>query len=145
MHTRVTINAAATTSRITNAGRPTPVIIADMLLLSCADLLAAASVTLTIVVDDGSSVYSTPQLFANGLLGRGEKIGLIFAAATNHDEYLGGGLYFVTPFGSHGSRTSALLFRSHSAPNKAPINIDDENTRQCATSGCRAQFGRTRS
>ena len=89
MHTRVTINAAATTSRIANAGRPTPVIIADMLLLSCADMLAAASVTLTIVVVDGSSVYSTPQLFANGLLGRGEKIGLIFAAATSHDEYLG--------------------------------------------------------
>jgi hypothetical protein len=28
-----------------------------------------------------------------------------------------------------------LLFRSHSAPNEAPINVDDEYTRQRATLG----------
>jgi hemolysin activation/secretion protein len=291
MRTLVTINAAATHTRIVHVRRLTPVIIAGLLALSCADGLAAAPVTLTTVVVDGSSVYSAPQLFAtyrdqlarpisgdgahaivaaltdlyvrdgyvkpelvvddaligrgvlhlrvyeaqvtnvvfegdggrfrdaldeigarlentrplrredvpkalremrqiaglavtattrrdtavrnafelvvraefspldgvvrmnnrgtdqvgpaflmgqvfaNGLLGRGEKIGLIFAAATDHEEYLGGGLYFDTPFGSRGSRTSALLFSSHSAPNEAPVNLDEVFTRQRATLG----------
>jgi len=85
--------------------------------------------------DQVGPAFLMGQLFANGLLGRGEKIGLIFAAATDHEEYLGGGLYFDTPFGSRGSRTSALLFRSHSAPNEAPINVDDVYTRQRATLG----------
>jgi len=85
--------------------------------------------------DQVGPAFLTGQMFANGLLGRGEKVGLIFAAATDHEEYLGGGLYLETPFGSHGSRTSALLFRSHSAPNEAPVNLDDEYTRQRATIG----------
>ena len=50
--------------------------------------------------DQVGPAFLMGQMFANGLLGRGEKIGLIFAAATDHDEYLGGGLYFDTPFGS---------------------------------------------
>lgn len=73
------------------------------------------------------------QLFANGLLGGQEKIGLIFAAATDHDEYLGGGLYFDTALGTGGTRINALLFGSHSAPNEAPLNLDDEYTRERAT------------
>jgi hemolysin activation/secretion protein len=73
------------------------------------------------------------QLFANGLLGRGEKIGLIFAAATDHDEYLGGGLYFDTALGDRGTRGNVMLFRSHSAPNEAPFNLDDEYTHQRVT------------
>jgi hemolysin activation/secretion protein len=73
------------------------------------------------------------QLFANGLLGHPEKIGLIFAAATDHDEYLGGGLYFDTALGGGGTRGNALVFRSHSAPNEAPVNFDDEYTRERVT------------
>ena len=73
------------------------------------------------------------QVFANGLLGHEEKIGLIFAAATDHEEYLGGGLFFDTPLGGDGTRGNALLFRSHSAPNEAPVNFDDEYTRERAT------------
>ena len=46
--------------------------------------------------DQVGPAFLLGQVFANGLLGRGEKIGLIFAAATDHDEYLGGGLYFDT-------------------------------------------------
>jgi len=85
--------------------------------------------------DEVGPAFLLGQLFANGLLGRGEKIGLIFAAATDHDEYLGGGLYLDAPFGAHGMRGNALLFSSHSAPNEAPFNLDDEYTRQRATMG----------
>ena len=85
--------------------------------------------------DQVGPAFLLGQVFANGLLGRGEKIGLIFAAANDHDEYLGGGLYFDAPFGSEGTRGNALLFHSHSAPHEAPFNLDDEYTRQRATMG----------
>jgi hemolysin activation/secretion protein len=83
--------------------------------------------------DQVGPLFMLGQVFANGLLGRQEKIGLIFAAATDHDEYLGGGLYLDTPLGGHGTRANALLFSSHSAPNEAPVNLGDEYTRDRAT------------
>src|SRR5690349_17367372 len=83
--------------------------------------------------DQVGPAFMLGQVFANGLLGGQEKIGLIFASATNHDEYLGGGLYFDTPFGDSGMRGNALLFRSHSAPNEAPVNLDDEYVRERLT------------
>src|SRR4051812_33347452 len=61
------------------------------------------------------------QLFANGLLGHEEKLGLIFAAATDPEEYLGAGLYVDTPVGGGATHVNMLLFRSHSAPNEAPV------------------------
>jgi hemolysin activation/secretion protein len=70
------------------------------------------------------------QLFVNGLLGGQEKVGLIFAAATDHDEYLGGGLYLDTPIGENGARVNALVFNSHSAPNETPVNLTDEYARK---------------
>lgn len=72
------------------------------------------------------------QVFVNGLLGRQEKIGLIFAAATNHDEYLGGGLFAEAALGGGDTRGSVLLFRSRSAPNEAPANLDDRYSRERA-------------
>jgi hemolysin activation/secretion protein len=83
--------------------------------------------------DQVGPVFLLGQVFANGMLGFGEKIGLIFAAATDHDEYLGGGLFFDAPLGSRGTRANALLFSSHSAPNEAPVNLDDEYVRARAT------------
>lgn len=83
--------------------------------------------------DQVGPAFMLGQVFANGLLGHQEKIGLIFAAATNHDEYLGGGLYVDTALGTGGVRGNALLFRSHSAPNEAPVNLDDEYTRERLT------------
>jgi len=83
--------------------------------------------------DQVGPAFMLGQVFANGLLGRQEKIGFIFAAATDHDEYLGGGLYVDTALGSGGTRGNALLFRSHSAPNEAPVNLDDEYTRERLT------------
>jgi hemolysin activation/secretion protein len=83
--------------------------------------------------DQVGPAFMLGQVFANGLFGRGEKVGLIFAAATDHEEFLGGGLFFETPFGAKGTRANALLFRSHSAPNEAPVNLDDEYTRERLT------------
>ena len=83
--------------------------------------------------DQVGPAFLLGQVFANGMLGFEEKIGLIFAAATDHDEYLGGGLFFDAPLGSRGTRGNALLFSSHSAPNEAPVNRDDEYTRERAT------------
>lgn len=83
--------------------------------------------------DQVGPAFMLGQVFANGLLGRQEKIGLIFAAAADHDEYLGGGLYFDTALGETGTRINALLFGSHSAPNEAPLDLDDDYVRERAT------------
>ncbi|HEU5138262.1 MAG TPA: ShlB/FhaC/HecB family hemolysin secretion/activation protein [Steroidobacteraceae bacterium] len=83
--------------------------------------------------DQVGPAFLLGQLFANGLFGGQEKVGLIYAAATDHDEYLGGGLYIDTALGSAGTRGNALLFRSHSAPNEEPVNLDDEYTRERLT------------
>ncbi|MEJ0086532.1 MAG: ShlB/FhaC/HecB family hemolysin secretion/activation protein [Pseudomonadota bacterium] len=83
--------------------------------------------------DQVGPLFLLGQVFANGLFGHQEKIGLIFAAATDHEEYLGGGLYLDTPLGDRGTRANALVFSSHSAPNEAPVNLDDEYTRERAT------------
>ena len=80
----------------------------------------------------GSGIHARPGV-CRQLARSQEKIGLIFAAATDHDEYLGGGLYFDTGLGDTGTRGNALLFRSHSAPNEAPVNLDDEYTRERLT------------
>jgi hemolysin activation/secretion protein len=73
------------------------------------------------------------QVFVNGVFGGQDKLGLIFASATDPDEYLGGGLYFDTPIGDAGTRASSLLFRSDSAPNEAPVNFDADYARERAT------------
>ncbi len=73
------------------------------------------------------------QVFANGLFGRGEKTGLIFAAATDPSEYLGGGLFFDSPLNSSGTRGNLLLFTSRSAPNESPVNLPDEYARERTT------------
>ena len=85
--------------------------------------------------DQVGPAFLMGQMFVNGLLGRGEKIGLVFAAANDHEEYLGGGLYIDAPLGSNGARGNALLFRSRSAPNEAPVNLNDEYTRERMTAG----------
>ncbi len=83
--------------------------------------------------DQVGPAFVLGQFFANGLLGRQDKLGLIFAAAIDPDEYLGGGLYADFGLGQAGTHANALLFRSRSAPNEAPLNLDDEYLRERAT------------
>ena len=80
--------------------------------------------------DQVGPAFMLGQVFANGLLGGQEKIGLIFAAATDHDEYLGGGLYLDTALGAGGARGNALIFQSHSAPTEEIVDLADEYTRE---------------
>jgi hemolysin activation/secretion protein len=83
--------------------------------------------------DEVGPAFMLAQLFANGLLGRQDKIGLIAAAASDPEEYLGGGLYADVGLGGAGTHGSALLFRSHSAPNEKPFDYDDEYLRERVT------------
>jgi hemolysin activation/secretion protein len=70
------------------------------------------------------------QVFLNGLWGRDQKLGLIFASASDPWEYLGGGLYFDSALGQDGTRGNLLLFRSRSAPNERPVNYDETYLRE---------------
>jgi hemolysin activation/secretion protein len=83
--------------------------------------------------DQVGPAFVLGQLFANGLLGRQDKIGLIAVAASDPAEYLGGGLYADVGIGHAGTHASALLFSSNSAPNERPFNLDDEYRRERAT------------
>ena len=83
--------------------------------------------------DQVGPAFVLGQLFANGLLGRQDKIGLIVAAASDPGEYLGGGLYADIGLGTAGTHGSALLFRSHSAPNERPLDLHDEYLRERVT------------
>jgi hemolysin activation/secretion protein len=73
------------------------------------------------------------QLFLNGLWGRDQKLGMIFASASDPWEYLGAGLYYDAALGEDGTRGNLLLFRSHSAPNERPVNYGDEYRRERAS------------
>ena len=83
--------------------------------------------------DQVGPAFLLGQVMFNGLFGREESLGLIFSAATNPEEYLGGGLYFDTALGDSGTRGNLLLFRSHSAPDESPVNYTDEYDRRRAT------------
>jgi hemolysin activation/secretion protein len=80
--------------------------------------------------DQVGPAFILGQLFVNGLVGRDEKLGLMFASATDPHEYLGEGLYFDTALGDDGTRGNALLYRSRSDPNERPVNFQDEYTRE---------------
>ena len=70
------------------------------------------------------------QVAGNDLLGLGEKIGFVFSSAADADEYLGAGLFIDAPLTDGGLRGMAMVFRSDSSPNEAPVDLADEYTRE---------------
>ena len=80
--------------------------------------------------DQVGPLFLAGQVEANDLLGWGEELGLVIAATTDSREYLSGALYLNRPLGSAGTRGMAMIFRSQSAPNEAPVNLSDEYTRE---------------
>ena len=82
--------------------------------------------------DQVGPAFMLGQVFANGLLGRQEKIGLIFAAATDHDEYLGGGLYVDTALGRAAAAATPCSSGRIRRPTKRP-SISTMNTRASAS------------
>lgn len=74
--------------------------------------------------DEIGPLMAMGQVYGNGLLGGQERLGLVFAAATRTNEYLGGGVIAETTLGDSSTRASLLLFRSRSAPREAPADLD---------------------
>jgi hemolysin activation/secretion protein len=83
--------------------------------------------------DQVGPTFVLGQLAANNVFGWHEKLGLVYSAATSTREYLGGGLFLDMPLGDDGARGMAMIFRSDSAPNEAPLNLSDEYRRERAT------------
>ncbi len=83
------------------------------------------------------------QIAVNDLLGRNEKLGLVFSAAADTEEYLSGGLFFDMPLGDDQRRGILMVFQSKSAPNEAPVNLTDEYTRERVSLTVTQTFART--
>jgi hemolysin activation/secretion protein len=73
------------------------------------------------------------HIAANGVLGFDEKLGALFAAAQDFDEYHGFGLYADAPIGSSGTRAFVMGFQSTSNPTESPDDYDDEYSRERLT------------
>ncbi|MGH8251796.1 MAG: ShlB/FhaC/HecB family hemolysin secretion/activation protein [Steroidobacteraceae bacterium] len=80
--------------------------------------------------DEIGRLFVIGQVEANDLLGWGEEIGLVFAAASDASEYMSGALYLDRPLGETGRRGMAMIARSDSAPNEAPVDRDDDYLRE---------------
>ena len=80
--------------------------------------------------EQAGPLFMAGQVEANDLLGWGEEIGFVVAAASDPGEYLSGALYLDRPLGAAGTRGMAMLFRSQSAPNEQPVNLTDEFARE---------------
>ena len=65
------------------------------------------------------------QLYVNSLFGLEEKVGVLFATATDYAEYHGVGLFMDTPLGHGGTRANAMVFRSDSEPTEEPDDLPD--------------------
>lgn len=83
--------------------------------------------------DEVGPAFVLGQLYVNGLIGPNGKAGIIFAAASNPEEYFGGGLALDTAVGHRGTRANLLLFHSRSAPHEAPADLGYRYLRDRAT------------
>lgn len=82
--------------------------------------------------DEVGPGFMLGQVVANDLFGRQERLGVIFAAAIDPSEYLGGGLTADVRLGDGGSRANLMLFRSRSAPSELPVDLDYRYVRERA-------------
>jgi hemolysin activation/secretion protein len=79
--------------------------------------------------------FVTGQLVGNGLLGRGERLGLLFTAAHDVDEYGGAGVFGDFFVGSHGTRLMLMGLVSRSDPTEEPVDLEDLYRRQRTSIG----------
>jgi hemolysin activation/secretion protein len=75
-------------------------------------------------------VFVVGQAEANDPFGWGGALGLVFASSVDPAEYLSGALYLDRPLGGSGARGTAMAFRSKSAPDERPTDLDDEYARE---------------
>jgi hemolysin activation/secretion protein len=65
-------------------------------------------------------VFITGQLVSNGLLGHDEKLGALFTATTEYEEYHAAGAFGELPVSDSGTRVSLLGLYSYSVPHVSP-------------------------
>jgi hemolysin activation/secretion protein len=86
------------------------------------------------------------QLVANSLLGARERIGLFASAATDTEEYSGGGAFFDIPVTAADTHLTATAFRTRSNPTESPDRDDhyDRERMSLRASGALDSFTRGR-
>jgi hemolysin activation/secretion protein len=82
-------------------------------------------------------MFAFNQVVANSLLGWRERIGLFVSAATDMDEYRGGGLFFDVPVTEAGTHVTTTAFKTQSNPTEQPDRDDhyDRERLSLRTSG----------
>ncbi|HEY7639949.1 MAG TPA: ShlB/FhaC/HecB family hemolysin secretion/activation protein [Steroidobacteraceae bacterium] len=65
------------------------------------------------------------QVVANSLFGLRERLGLFASAATDTDEYRGGGLFFDIPLSADDTHLTTTAFKTESDPTETPDRDDD--------------------
>jgi hemolysin activation/secretion protein len=69
-------------------------------------------------------MFAFSQVIANSLFGWRERLGLLASAATDTDEYRGGGLFFEVPVTEADTRLTTTLFKTQSNPTETPDRDD---------------------
>src|SRR5688500_18932843 len=69
-------------------------------------------------------LFAISQVVANSLLGWRERLGVFASAATDPDEYRGGGVFFDVPLTEAGARLTTTLFKTQSNPTEQPDRDD---------------------
>ncbi|MGH8265295.1 MAG: ShlB/FhaC/HecB family hemolysin secretion/activation protein [Steroidobacterales bacterium] len=70
-------------------------------------------------------IFVLGQIVTNGLLGGEERLGLVFTASRETDEYAGLGAFVDVPAGWNGSHGVLMAFKSRSDPTEAPTDRND--------------------
>lgn len=69
-------------------------------------------------------MFAISQVVANGLLGWHERLGVFASAATDLDEYRGGGVFFDVPVTEKGTHLTTTAFKTQSNPTERPDRDD---------------------
>ena len=69
-------------------------------------------------------LFASGQLIANDMFGLSERVGFLFSAATDEQEFAGAGAYFDIPVSRHGAHLTASGFSSRSDPTE-DVDRDD--------------------
>jgi hemolysin activation/secretion protein len=69
-------------------------------------------------------MFAFSQVVANSLLGWRERLGMFASAATDSDEYRGGGLFFDVPVGAADTHLTTTVFKTTSNPTEQPDRDD---------------------
>ncbi|HET9447881.1 MAG TPA: hypothetical protein VFO35_16570, partial [Steroidobacteraceae bacterium] len=72
-------------------------------------------------------MFAISQVVANSVLGWHERLGVFASAATDPDEYRGGGVFFDVPVTEAGAHLTTTAFKTQSNPTERPDRDDHYN------------------